>query len=334
MGPMTSFRRPVLVALVWMTCAVGLAAASSPQVRRAAEAGDSWGQLALGMECLKQSDAENAAKWLRASAEQGNADAQLVLGIELMGGRCLSKDLDEAEIWLKKAAAQGGKMATDALARLTQERTSGAATGPEGELEAAARKGDANAAYSLGMLCCFTRGDGVVGAKWLKVAAEKGHAKAQGRLGFICETGHKGAPRDLAAAESWYRKAAQQGDRESCRDLAQLLLRPEAAGEKQAEGVRWARRAAELGDADALGTVGTAYFMGRGVKADPVEALAWFILAAEKGSQEAVTARDQCAEKLGAVRAEMAKNRSRELQAELEQPMDDQSGRRAGPAEK
>lgn len=318
-GFMTTFRHLALTAIIGTVSITGLFAAISPQDRRAAEAGDSWAQLALGIDGVKRGDGAEAARWLRASAEQGNADAQLFLGLQLKSGAVIAKDLDEAERWLKKAAAGGEKMATDALARLEEERTSGVAVGSEGELEAAAQKGDANAAYSLGMIFCFNRGDGVAGARWLKVAAEKGHAKAQGRLGFVCAAGYKGAPRDLAAAESWYRRAAQQGDRESCRNLAQLLLRPEADGEKQAEGVRWARRAADLGDADAMGQLGTSYLLGRGLKEDPVEGLAWLILAAEAGCREATAARDLCVEKLGAVRAEMAKNRSRALKAELEE---------------
>jgi TPR repeat protein len=53
--------------------------------------------------------------------------------------------------------------------------------------------------------------DNVEAEKWIRKAAEKGHAKAQNWLGLLYQCG-RGVPHDTVEAAKWYRKAAEQGD--------------------------------------------------------------------------------------------------------------------------
>lgn len=95
--------------------------------------------------------------------------------------------------------------------------------------------------------------------EWLPLA-QAGDLQAQVALAGILETGGTGLTRDLPAALTWYRRAAERGD-----PVAQMNL-----------GDRYAR--------------------GAGVPRDPVKALAWFTLAAEQGRRWAAGQGDALSE--------------------------------------
>jgi TPR repeat protein len=59
------------------------------------------------------------------------------------------------------------------------------------------------------------------GARWLKLAAEQGHAAAQGDLGHIY-TGGLGVEQSFEEAARWLKKAADQGQAEAQYHLAAL----------------------------------------------------------------------------------------------------------------
>jgi len=87
--------------------------------------------------------------------------------------------------------------------------------------------------------------------EWLPLA-ELGDAEAQYNLGVMYDQG-AGRPRDLAAAASWYRKAAEQGFM------------------------------------DAQTNLGIMYLDGLGVERDPLAAAHWLALAAAQGDEEAAS---------------------------------------------
>jgi TPR repeat protein len=82
------------------------------------------------------------------------------------------------------------------------------------QLKDAARNGDANVQYLLGIMYQFGRGvpqDDVQSAFWYSKAAEQGDVRAQTSLGIMYQFG-RGVPQDDAQAVFWYSKAAEQGD--------------------------------------------------------------------------------------------------------------------------
>ena len=78
---------------------------AAKEYRKAADKGDQWAQLNLGMMYLEgkgaaQNDIE-AVKWFRMAAEQGNADAQNDLGLAYAKGRGVKQSYLMAEMWFK-----------------------------------------------------------------------------------------------------------------------------------------------------------------------------------------------------------------------------------------
>ena len=57
--------------------------------------------------------------------------------------------------------------------------------------------------------------------KWYRLAAGRGHAKAQNNLGSIYLEG-KGVPQDYQNAINWYRQAAHQGNAEAQYNLGSV----------------------------------------------------------------------------------------------------------------
>ena len=114
--------------------------------------------------------------------------------------------------------------------------------------------------------------------------AQAGDARAQLHLASLYEGGAPGVPRDLAAARSWTRRAAEGGDRVAMYNLALFLI---DAGGTDAEAANWFRRAAERGVVDAQYNLGLLHEAGRGVDRNLREAYRWFSVAANAGDAAA-----------------------------------------------
>jgi Sel1 repeat/Glycosyl transferase family 2 len=117
-------------------------------------------------------------------------------------------------------------------------------------------------------------------------AARRGDPEAQFQLGVLHCTG-VGVPQDLGAATRWYRQAAEQGHGYAAHNLAAMLLNGNGAEPDAAEGFRWSTRAAEAGIPEAQLMLGNLYAGGLGTAADPVQAREWFAKAAAQGNTTA-----------------------------------------------
>jgi TPR repeat protein len=100
--------------------------------------------------------------------------------------------------------------------------------------------------YQEGM-DAFGRKDIKTALKKFKPLAEKGHLKAQTRLGWMYKNG-KGVPQDYKEAAKWYQLAGEQGD-----SVSQIIL-------------------------------GAMYEKGKGISKDFVEAYKWFSISGETGN--------------------------------------------------
>lgn len=114
--------------------------------------------------------------------------------------------------------------------------------------------------------------------------AQAGDARAQLQLASFYEGGASGVPRDLAAARSWTRRAAEGGNRVAMYNLALFLM---DAGGTDGEAANWFRRSAERGVIDAQYNLGLLYEAGRGVDRNLREAYRWFSVAANAGDAAA-----------------------------------------------
>jgi len=121
----------------------------------------------------------------------------------------------------------------------------------------------------------------------LKAAAEKGHKKAQYRLGRCYDKGHGTAENDKLAAE-WYQKSASQGYAKAQYQLGKCYKDGEGVTKDKKKAFELFMQAAKQENADGEYAVGKAYFKGKGVAADKAQAKKWLLRAVknEKGGDE------------------------------------------------
>jgi cell division septation protein DedD len=108
--------------------------------------------------------------------------------------------------------------------------------------------------------------------------AEKGDADAAFNLGQAYRLG-RGVPINLAAAQSWFERAATKGHVDAQTTLGLLLFE---SGD-QPGGLKWLKAAAEQGEPRALLVYGTALFNGDSIAQDPILGYAYVSRAAALG---------------------------------------------------
>ncbi|WP_187436139.1 tetratricopeptide repeat protein [Bradyrhizobium hipponense] len=167
-------------------------------------------------------------------------------------------------------------------------------------LRAAAMKGDAAAAYELGVR--FAEGKGTPAnydeaAKWYDRAAQAGVVPATFRLGTLYEKG-LGVKKDADIARRYYTQAAERGNAKAMHNLAVLDADGGGRGANYKSAAQWFRKAADRGVADSQFNLGILYARGIGVEQNLAESYKWFTLAAAQGDADAAGKRDDIAKRL------------------------------------
>jgi TPR repeat protein len=135
--------------------------------------------------------------------------------------------------------------------------------------------------YQLGRL--LYRAENYADAEsWSRKAAEQGYSQAQASIGTMYREGD-GVEQDDVQAVAWYRKAAEQGSARGQALLGWMYGRGRGVEQDDVQAVSWYRKAAEQGSAIAQFSLGFMYAEGRGVEKDCVQAVAWYRKAAEQG---------------------------------------------------
>src|SRR3954453_11487028 len=112
--------------------------------------------------------------------------------------------------------------------------------------------------------------------------AEKGDADAEFNLGQAYRLG-RGVATNLAAAKTWFERAAAQGHVDAQTTLGLLLFQ----NGDQAAGLKWLKKAADQGEPRALLVYGTALVNGDSVTQNPVLGYAFVSRAAAQGLEPA-----------------------------------------------
>lgn len=167
-------------------------------------------------------------------------------------------------------------------------------------LRTAAMKGDATAAYEIGLR--FAEGKGVAtnydeAAKWYDRAAQAGVVPATFRLGTLYEKG-LGVKKDADIARRYYAQAAERGNAKAMHNLAVLDADGGGHGANYKSAAQWFRKAADRGVADSQFNLGILYARGIGVEQNLAESYKWFSLAAAQGDADASGKRDDVAKRL------------------------------------
>jgi uncharacterized protein len=118
--------------------------------------------------------------------------------------------------------------------------------------------------------------------------ADKGDPDAQFNLGQAYRLG-RGVPINLAAAKTWFERAANQGHVDAQTTLGLLLFQ----NGDQPEGLKWLKKAADQGEPRALLVYGTALVNGDSVTQDPVLGYAYVSRAVALGLEPAKETLDQ-----------------------------------------
>src|SRR5437868_8659037 len=108
--------------------------------------------------------------------------------------------------------------------------------------------------------------------------AEKGDADAAFNLGQAYRLG-RGVPLNLAAAQSWLERAANNGHVDAQTTLGLLLFQ----NGNHIGGVRWLKAASDKGEPRAMLVYGTALYNGDGAPQDPILGYAYVSRAAAQG---------------------------------------------------
>lgn len=118
-------------------------------------------------------------------------------------------------------------------------------------------------------------------ANW-RPLAEKGDPDAQFNLAQAYRWG-RGVPLNLAAAQTWYQRAAEKDQLDAQVILGLMIFQNGDHG----QGLKWLKIAAERGEPRAMLVYGTALVNGDTVAQDPVLGYAYVSRAAAKGLQNA-----------------------------------------------
>ncbi len=155
-------------------------------LERGAEAGDSDAQSALGITYYTQCNYVGALQWLHKSGEQGNSKAQLYLYYCYANGEGVQTNANEAAKWIREAAQNGESTAQGILGMLYSQKIfdctndTGLIDFPQDYAQAVkwfrrgANQGNTHAQAALGW--CYKKGQGVPknqveAYKWFNLAA-------------------------------------------------------------------------------------------------------------------------------------------------------------------
>ncbi|MES1909626.1 MAG: hypothetical protein MHM6MM_002334 [Cercozoa sp. M6MM] len=237
-----------------------------------------------------------AALLYRRAAEQGHAQAQYNLGLMYYTGDGVPERHEKARTLFQAAAEQNLPEGQCRFGIMLAKGEGGDANLPRAlELfRAAADQGDANAQFNLGMalgsgLATNGKSDPEAAAEWLRQAADAGHTKAQCYLAGMHLHGN-GVPKDTAAAQELFRKAANKGDAESQFQLAILYEQQK----KPSDAALWFEKAAMQGDPTAMLNLAMKLLHGKGIKKDESRAVQWLQHAVEQGQIDAMRVLAMC----------------------------------------
>jgi TPR repeat protein len=130
----------------------------------------------------------------------------------------------------------------------------------------------------------WQRADYTAAVRIWRPLAERGDADAAFNLGQAYRLG-RGVQINLAAAQTWFERAARKGHLDAQTTLGLMLF----GDGNRTSGLRWLKSAAEKGEPRALLIYGTALFNGDGVPEDRVLAYAYISRAAAQGLAPAKT---------------------------------------------
>ena len=116
----------------------------------------------------------------------------------------------------------------------------------------------------------------------LRIAADRGNARAQNELGVMYNKGEGAQQNDTKAVE-WYFKSANQGFDRAQANLGWAYYEGKGVPQSFVESEQWYRLAAEQGHAESQYNLGILYYHGYGTRQSNDEARYWIRKSANAG---------------------------------------------------
>jgi uncharacterized protein len=209
---------------------------------------------------------EHAAAWYVKAAQAGSAKAQNNLGAMYYDGRGVAQNLAQARLWYGRSAEQGN---------------------PQAQLNYALMLGQ-----GLGTDDPEKSRNAPAMLQWLVRASGQGYARAQIQLGRLYLVGAEGVPANTAEAVRWLRLAAEQDSAEAQYLLGQLLQKGEGAPRDLAAAITWFEHAATGPPSPSMASanyeLGVIYELGLGTLADADRSASYYRRAAAEGNPKAI----------------------------------------------
>ncbi len=277
-------------------------------------------------------DYREAVNWYQRAANQGNADAQNALGVLYMNGQHVNQNFTEAMRVFKLAATQGN---ADAMNNLGIMYTKGLGMSPnpseaEHWYSQAAAKGHISAQHNL----AFLRNYGAEATQGSCSAQESSNggtalfsSDSTGVTQISCEVlgaSNKAAPQPPMPSSANSEPTPMPAAMPVAAPTPSTVVIPAAPVQTNVnaspaptriavpQATSQYRTLAEQGDAEAQYQVAEAYRLGRGVPQDFILAYTWYNLAASQGISEALTLRDQLAQRMTPSQLEQGQGLSRD----------------------
>jgi len=216
-----------------------------------AEAGEASSQFMLGRAYFRGEglprDEKQALKWIEKSAAQGNADAITSMGFFYSQGIGVRKNEGKALEWFRKGAEAGSAASKLNLGLLLRQGKTIQTSGDDSLrlMHEAADAGLPEAQSYLGQL--YFLGDRLLKPDYAKAkphalkAAQAGDPAAQNIMGILTRDGIGPAAegKDPAAAEVWFRRAAEQNEVKAQANLAHLMGVASSRSTNRVEALKW-----------------------------------------------------------------------------------------------
>lgn len=216
-----------------------------------ARSGDADAQFQLGRAYYRGEgvprDMAKAVELIRKAAEAGKLEAIESMGFLCTTGEGVPKSEEEAVAWFRKGEKAGSARSKLNLGLLLRQGKTIELSNAESIrlMHAAAEAGLPEAHSYLGQL--YFQGDEFLEPDYAKAAiharkaAETGDPSAQNVMGLINLDGLDvgGAVRNPAAAEQWFRKAAEQGEVKAQANLAHLMGVESPSSTNRVEALMW-----------------------------------------------------------------------------------------------
>lgn len=195
----------------------------------------------------------NIAQAIERWEDTDDARSRFALGMLYEGGDGVTKDLDRAYRYYRRAASEGLVEAQLRLARLIL-------------VDTWSDKGPAEA------------------AEWLQQASDSGNPDAAFQLALMSLEGWNESPPDMEEAVRLFRAAANEGHVQAQNNLGSMYENGEGVAQDYQQARQWYEKAAAEGESYAVNNLGALYAKGLGVEQDLATAIEMFIESAGKGN--------------------------------------------------